>query len=298
MIGVFDSGSGGLTVLRALRDQLPERDFVYLGDHRHAPYGARRADQIEALTQAGVARLFGLGCGLVIIACNTAAAVALQPLQRNWLPTAWPDRKVLGVVAPMVESVAGVRWNGTPSRRRNGPPILTLGVFATTRTVLTCVWRRRIRARARGVTVVQQQCPGLAVMIERGAPAADIDAAVRRFTAGLLGRLDRAPDAVVLGCTHYPLIADRFAAALPATTRILDQPATIARSLAAYLERHPQCDRVGRPGHTDYYTTGDPVAAGVPAARFLGEPVTFFPIYGAPDAPRATLRLAGAGRTA
>jgi glutamate racemase len=298
MIGVFDSGSGGLTVLQALRDALPDRDFIYLGDHRHAPYGVRTEGEINALTRFGVDHLFDLGCGLVIIACNTAAAVALRPLQRGWLQTTWPDRRVLGVLAPMVETITGVPWSGTPGRRRKGPPPRTVGVFATTRSVLTCAWRREIRARAPGVAVVQQQCPGLSTLIERGAPSADIDAAVGRFSAGLLGRLDTAPDAVVLGCTHCGLIADRFAAALPATSRILDQPGTVARSLADYLDRHPQTDADDGSGRVHFYTTGDSGAASGLATRFLSAPVTFFPIGGESGADRPEPQLISAGGAA
>lgn len=284
-------------MLRALRGALPDHDFAYLGDHRHAPYGTRPAGEVNALTRAGIDHLFGLGCGLVIIACNTAAAVALRPLQQDWLPATWPDRRVLGVFVPMVEAITGVPWRGAPGGRRNGPTVLTVGVFATTRTVLTCAWRREIRARAPGVTVVQQQCPGLVRLIERDAPAADIDDAVGRFTAGLLGRLNAAPDAVILGCTHYALIADRFAAALPPETRILDQPGAVARSLAGYLERHPEYEYDaggGGSGGVRYYTTGDTGAASGPATRFLGAPVTFFPIGGDSGADRPELRSIGA----
>jgi len=294
MIGVFDSGSGGLTVLRAVRGVLPDHDFAYLGDHRHAPYGVRTEDEIIALTRAGVDHLFGLGCGLVIIACNTATAVALRRLQQDWLPAMWPDRRVLGVLAPMVETITGVPWNGAPDRRRNGTPAMTVGVFATTRAVLTCAWRREIRARASEVRIAQQQCPELADLIERGARGADIDAAVRRFAAGLLGRLDAAPDAVVLGCTHYGLIAGHFAAALPSRTRILDQPVAVARSLAGYLERHPEYNAGGGSGDVRYYTTGDTGAAGDMSARFLGEPVRFHPIVGDSEAAAPEMQLISA----
>jgi glutamate racemase len=247
------------------------------------------------LTRAGVNRLFDLGCGLVIIACNTAAAVALRQLQQDWLPAAWPDGRLLGVFVPMVEAVTGIPWQRTLGHCRGNRPVRTVGVFATTRTVLTCAWRREIRTRAPGVAVVQQQCPGLAGLIERGTPSADIDAAVRRFTAGLLGRLDKAPDAVVLGCTHYPLIVDRFSAALPPETRILDQPGAVARSLAGYLERHPGYDAVGGSGRVRYHTTGDTGAARGLATRFLGAPVTFLPIGRDPGAGHQQRQLISAG---
>ena len=283
-----------MTVLQALCEALPDHDFAYLGDHRHAPYGVRTEGEVCALTRAGVDHLFDLGCGLVIIASNTATAVALRPLQEDWLPTRWPDRRLLGVLAPMVDAIAGGPWNHITGRRRNGSPAPTVGVFATTRAVLSCAWRRDIRARAPGVAVVQQQCPGLAGLIERGAPSADIDAAVQRFCAGLLGRVGAAPTSVVLGCTHYGLIADRFAAALPPQTRILDQPGAVARSLAGNLERHPEYDDSGGSGDVRYYTTGDTATTGDLASRVLGEPVMFHLIGGDPGAGQPALQLIGA----
>lgn len=263
-------------MLHALRAALPDRDFVYLGDHAHAPYGERTPEEILALTCDAVDRLFALGCPLVVIACNTAAAVALRRLQQDWLPKAWPERRVLGVFVPMVEAITGVPWNG------NGalvPPVraaMTVGVFATPRTILTCAWRNEIRRRAPWVTVVQQQCPGLAALIEEDPPGDAVAGAVARHVAGLMPRLPGPLDAVVLGCTHYPLVAGRFADALPAPVRILDQPAEVARSLTGYLSRHPRfARRPGEDGAVRFLTTGDPARAGWRAARFLGEPATF-----------------------
>jgi len=276
MIGVFDSGSGGLTVLSAIRAALPERDLVYLGDHRHAPYGERSEAEILSYTTAGVDRLLGLGCRLVVVACNTAAAVALRPIQQKWLPQAWPERRILGVFVPMVEAITGRRW------RRHEPvpvavgPTRLIGVFATPRTVLTCAWIREIQTRAPGTRVVQQQCPGLAALIENGASAQVLDDAIDFFVGGLVKRLDRRPDAVVLGCTHYPLVAERFRDALPAGVTILDQPNAVATSLLDYLARHPAfAPAPQETGRSRYYTTGDPTAAAKTATQFLGCPVSF-----------------------
>ena len=277
MIGVFDSGSGGLTVLRALTDALPDRRFVYLGDHANAPYGQRSADDVYRLTIANVERLFAWDCRLVLLACNTASAVALRRLQQHWLPDVAPDRRVLGVLVPMVEAIARVPWQvQAPPSDRPTPPA-TVGVFATPRTVATGAYPSEIGRRAPAVQVVQQACPGLVAAIESDAGGTDLQALIDGYTAELLARMpDRSPDSVVLGCTHYPLAADAFARALPAGIPILDQPAIVARSLVAYLDRHGELDDSSESGDPiRLLSTGSGEASDAVASRFFGKPVTF-----------------------
>ena len=236
-IGVFDSGLGGLTVLGAMVARLPGQDFVYLGDNASAPYGRRAPDEIYALTIAGVKRLFAEGCDLVVLACNTASAVALHDLQVDWLD---------------------------PTRRRG------LG-FATAATVASGAFPRELRFRARDVAVEAQACGGLVEAIEAG----DFEhaaAVARRHVASLLSRLP-APQSAVLGCTHYPLVESAFRAALPPETALVSQPALVADSLADYLRRHPRFR--GGPGGVRYLTTGDPAAVGARAAAFMGAPLPF-----------------------
>ncbi len=276
MIGVFDSGNGGLVILRALRERLPERDIVYLGDHRHAPYGECGIDEIRALTGNGIDLLFELGCQVVIVACNTAAAAALRHLQQDWLPSVWPNRRLLGVFVPMVEAVAGVPWRAGATTPSGGGPRATVGVFATVRTVLTCAWRDEIHRLAPDIQVIQQQCPGLADMIEADADGDVVDAAVGQFASWLLARTSGEPDAVVLGCTHYALITDRFAAALPPTVRILDQPTEVARATQRYLRNHPEfAPMPGENGRTRFLSTGTGASVDRVAERFMGTPVAY-----------------------
>lgn len=277
MIGVFDSGHGGLTVLRALTDAAPGRPFVYLGDHANAPYGPRSDEEIYALTRRGVDALFGQGCGLVVLACNTAAAVALRRLQQTWLGEAHPGRNALGVLVPMVEAITRVPWmvDAPPAGCRPEPR--TVGVFATAATVASGSFPREIGKRAPDVSVVQQACPDLVPLIEEGAPDAAIRPAVERCVAALLAQLGgRRPDSVVLGCTHYPLVAHLFVAALPPGVEVLSQPALVARSLEHYLERHPEY----RPAHerlqdSRFLTTGDAARVSVLAGRFFGRTTAF-----------------------
>ena len=279
MIGVFDSGSGGLTVLRALESALPDRRFVYLGDHANAPYGDRPAEEVYRLTIGSVERLFAEGCRLVLLACNTASAVALRRLQQHWLPTAGVDRRVLGVMVPMVEAITHVPWQvqAPPSGRPTPPAVV--GVFATTRTVATGAYPYEIGRRAPAVQVVQQACPGLVAAIEARADAAVIQSLIDGYAADLLDHApDRRLDSVVLGCTHYPMAADAFARALPNGLPILEQPAIVARSLVAYLQRHGDLDPPSEPGDPiRFLSTGPGSASDAVASRFFGRPVSFAP---------------------
>ncbi len=282
MIGVFDSGHGGLTVLRALVARLPERVFLYLGDHGHAPYGERADAEIYDLTRASVTRLFDRGCRLVLLACNTAAAVALRRLQQDWLPGAYPERRVLGVFVPMVEAVTEVPWHleapptdAQPAGARREPAVV--GVFATRRTVASGAYPREIARRAPQIRVVQQACPGLVALIEAGAAPVDLEAAIVGPVGDLTAQLEGAvPDSVILGCTHYPLVAEAFAKALPAGVPLYSQPALVAESLAGYLTRHSEFDAPAAPrAATRFLTTGDPAAVAALAKRFFGAALRF-----------------------
>ncbi len=209
-IGVFDSGLGGLTILDRLRRALPEQDFVYLGDSANAPYGSRPARQVYELTIQNVQRLFDADCQLVILACNTASAVALHNLQVDLLDAR--AHRVLGVFVPVIEHLTRRDWGD------NAPPTHTglrdVALFATPATVASGAFPRELRFRARDVTVEAQACVGLVEAIEAG----DLDGArgiAAKHVAALLARLPE-PQAAVLGCTHYPLVEDAFRAALPA----------------------------------------------------------------------------------
>lgn len=162
MIGVFDSDHGGLTVQRVLTDHLPEVDFIYLGDHGRAPYGANSAAAVLEYTRAGVEQLFLDGCPLVIIACNTAAAVALRRLQQEWLPHHFPERRILGIIVPTVEAITQVPWSIQEACPKQSGEPTTVGVFGTVHTVRSQLFPIEIAKRAPAIKVVQQACPALA----------------------------------------------------------------------------------------------------------------------------------------
>jgi glutamate racemase len=278
MIGVFDSGHGGLTVLQALERHLPRQQFVYLGDHGHAPYGNRAPDDIYRLTLDAIESLFRLGCPLVVMACNTAAATGLRRLQQTWLPERYPNKRVLGVLVPMVEAITGVPWMADIRTGQRRGRKRTVAIFATRHTVASGAYLHEIGKRAPEITVVQQACPVLVELIERGAPTPVVARGVRRYTALLMRRLNGvAPDAVILGCTHYPLVADLFAAHLPQGVEVLSQPDITARSLAAYLVRHPVFGRATKalPVASHFYTTGAVAGVSALASRFYGKNANF-----------------------
>ncbi|MGF6553779.1 glutamate racemase [Pseudomonas sp. S30_BP2TU TE3576] len=209
MIGVFDSGSGGLTVFRALREAFPNQRFVYYGDHGNAPYGNRDADTIYEFTVSSLERLFELGCSLIVVACNTAAATGLRRLQQTWLPTRYPDKRVIGVIVPMVEAMTGVPWSAESDSGLQNHGKKTVAVFATRYTVESRVFVEETAKRAPNVNLVQQACPSLVRLIEANAPVRDLRRAVRRYVTLLMRRLgDERLDGVFIARLH-PLSVDR-----------------------------------------------------------------------------------------
>lgn len=264
MIGVFDSGSGGLTILKALKDRFPDQDFLYLGDHASAPYGHRSNARIVDLTRSGVERLMAEGCSLVILACNTAAAVALRTLQQQWLPTHAPDNRILGVLVPMVEAITGVPWHQDDPGHEGEPERILL--LATTKTIQSRAYRDEVKKRAPHVALIEKACPGLVDAIEGGAGPAPLKGLIE----GYMSEIETAgAAAAVLGCTHFPLVEDHFRAALPVGVQMLSQPAIVADALADYLKRHPEFATRGS-GKVSLLTTGDPANVNLVSGRFLG----------------------------
>lgn len=242
-IGVFDSGSGGLTVLQALTRALPQQPFIYLGDHAHVPYGNRPREEIKELTAAAVAALFEKGCRLVILACNTATAVALQWLQREWLPSSpyAGTHNVLGVIVPLVEAVTGQDWylhQHTPNTAKAEPETILL--FATVRTVASQVFETELHKRAPHIQIVSEAIPRLVTLIERQTPLPEIQGLIRQAVKQAMHRALRPPSAALLGCTHYPLVEELFTKALPPSCPVYDQPDLTTRSLQSYLAKHPE----------------------------------------------------------
>jgi glutamate racemase len=276
MIGVFDSGHGGLTVFRVLAARFPRVRFIYLGDHANVPYGDRPSEEIVALTKRGVEALFQAGCRLVLLGCNTATCVAARTLQKDWLPVSgWRGRNILGIVAPTVEAATQTPWAVTAPQYPQKYNSDLIAVFGTTRTIASHVYPEEIRKRCPKVTVVQQACAGLAGAIERAAPEADLDALVAAGVGSLMAATHGAPPhRAILGCTHFPLVEGLFRKHLPSFTRILPQPEVVADSLEDYLQRHPRYvgeHEGAQASEPLLLTTGDPALVEAGARIFWRE---------------------------
>ena len=280
-IGVFDSGVGGLTVHHRLVERFPQADFVYLADQANAPYGGRPGEEIVDLTRAGCIRLFDEGCDVVVLACNTAASVALRRLQQTWLPGYRRGLgravNVLGIVVPTIEAATGLPGEHEAERRGDKVEKLDiLGVFSTTAMTNSRVYEIEIDKRRQDVAVFSEPCPELARMIEAGAPREELAAVIEGHVGALKIRIGRHPDRAILGCTHYEITADLFQAALPAGTPLIRQPDATADALTRYFDRHPEFEP-GTSGTRRFLTTGRPGAQHSLVETFWGGPLSFEP---------------------
>lgn len=278
-IGVFDSGIGGLSVHRALVERLPQADFVYLADQANTPYGVRGGEEIVELTRAGCELLFGQGCSIVVLACNTASGIALRRLQQTWLPqmrkTLGRPVNVLGIIVPTIEAATGLPWEHEAERRGDKVEKLDiLAVFSTTATARSRVYEIEIDKRRQDVAVFSEACPTLAQMIEQNAGAVELATVIEGHVKAITARIGRPPDRAILGCTHYEIVADMFRAALPPGTPLIHQPAATADALERYLARHPEYDP-GSSGLRRFLTTGKPGAQHTLVETFWGGPVSF-----------------------
>lgn len=265
-VGIFDSGLGGLTVLDAVANRLPDLPLVYLGDSAHAPYGVRTPDDIYDLTIKSTQRLFDAGCDLVILACNTASAAALRRMQEGWVPE---GKRVLGVFVPLIEALTERQWGDNSPPREVG--VKHVALFATPATVSSRAFQRELAFRAIGVDIEGQACGGVVDAIEDGDMIL-AEALVRGHVDALKRKMPH-PDAAVLGCTHYPLMAAEFQAALGPDVKVFSQAELVAESLADYLTRRPEM--VGPGTASAFLTTGDPARVSSRATQFLRRQITF-----------------------
>lgn len=281
-IGVFDSGVGGLTVHHRLVERFPEADFIYLADQANAPYGGRPGEEIVELTKAGCIRLFEEGCDLVVLACNTAASVALRRLQQTWLPGYRRELgrpvNVLGIVVPTIEAATGLPWEHEAQwKEEKAEKLEILGVFSTPATSRSRVYEIEIDKRRQDVAVFSEPCPELARMIEQNAPRDELAAVIQGHVKALTTRIGRPPNRAILGCTHYEIVADLFQAALPAGTPLIRQPDATADALERYFARHPEF-RPGTSAVRRFLTTGQPGAQNSLVETFWGGPLSFEPV--------------------
>ncbi|MBD5349604.1 MAG: glutamate racemase [Bacteroides sp.] len=261
-IGVFDSGYGGLTILREMRRRLPEYDYLYLGDNARAPYGPRSFDVVYKFTLEAVRYLFAQGCPLVILACNTASAKALRTIQQNDLPQIDPTRRVLGVIRPTVEHLGEMSRDGH------------IGVFATAGTVRSQSYDLEVAKLFPDFTVDSQACPMWVPLVENHeADSEGADYFVNKYVGELFTKRGDI-DTVLLACTHFPILYDKIRRAVPEGVNVVCQGEVVAESLADYLRRHPEMEsRLDRGGTCRYLTTENPESFSSLARIFLDEPV-------------------------
>lgn len=261
-IAVFDSGYGGLTVLRHLLKAFPQYDFIYYGDNARAPYGNRSFDVVYQYTLEAVKMLFDMGSPLVILACNTASAKALRTIQQVDLPKMDASKRVLGVIRPSVESVGAMSSTGN------------VAVLGTIGTVMSESYPIEFRKLFPELKVVQEACPMWVSLVEND----ELDSeGAHYFVKKDLQRLfERAPltDTVILGCTHYPLLLPVIERYLPPKIRLVSQGPIVAASLADYLRRHPEMEqRISRGASVKFYTSEYPGRFNQAATTFLGSDV-------------------------
>lgn len=243
-IGIFDSGYGGLTILHGIRQMLPEYDYIYLGDNARAPYGSRSFEVVYQFTRQAVLKLFERGCHLVILGCNTASAKALRSIQERVLPEVAPERRILGIIRPTVEVLGGL----TKTRH--------VGVLATEGTIKSHSYSLEVAKLHPDIQISGVACPLWAAIVEANeADSPGADYFVKKRIDQLM-RKDPEIDAIVLGCTHYPLLMNSIVRNMPDGVRIIPQGQYVADSLKAYLDRHPEIDGMcTKQGTCQYLTT-------------------------------------------
>ncbi len=261
-IGVFDSGYGGLTVFKSIAEQLPEYDYIYMGDNARTPYGDHSFDTVYQYTLECVEWLFAQGCPLVILACNTASAKALRSIQQNVLPEKYPNHRVLGVIRPTAEVIQSY----TKTNK--------VGVLGTRGTVNSESYKLEINKLFPDIEVSQQSCPMWVPLIENNEHLGEgADYFVKKYIDALRAKSGDI-DCILLACTHYPLLIPKIRKFVPEGVNLVVQGDIVAKSLTTYLQNHPEmASRINRSGARRFYTSGDPNVFNEQASIFFGNTV-------------------------
>jgi len=260
MIGVFDSGIGGLTVLRSFLRDLPNYNYLYLGDSARTPYGNKSLDVIYEYTRQAVAFLFERGCVLIILACNTASAKALRKIQQEWLPVHYPDRRVLGVAIPLAEAGVEVTRFGR------------IGVIGTRATIESRVHEQELKKLKGDLRVFGLACPLLVPLVEEGwVGRPETNMILKKYLRQVKSKK---VDTLILGCTHYPFLQKDIERIMGKNCRVLNGPDIVAEKLADYLHRHPEIEeRLPKGGEVAYCTTDDTGIFRSLGEQFLGRKI-------------------------
>lgn len=256
MIGVFDSGFGGLTILKEFLSQLPEYDYIYLGDNARAPYGNKSEGVIFDYTKEAVDFLFKEGAELIIIACNTASAKALRKIQKEFLPFNYPKKRVLGVIIPIAEVIAELKP-------------LRIGVIGTKVTVESGIYEAEIKKLFKEPIIYSRACPLLVPLIEEGwAKKVETKRILKKYLRPIK---EKKIEALILGCTHYPILFKEIKEIMGKRTKIFDSPQIVAEKLNNYLNRHPEIEKkLNKNRKRLFYTTDSSEKFKEMGKRFLG----------------------------
>ena len=259
-IGVFDSGYGGLTILKDFVRGLPQYDYLYLGDNARAPYGTRSFDTVYRYTLQCVKWLLAQGCPLVILACNTASAKALRTIQQKDLPSMAPGVRVLGVIRPTTETIGNHSKTGH------------IGILATNGTVQSESYTIEIAKFFPQMTVSQEACPMWVPLVENNEHQTEgADYFIKKHVDAILEK-DHHIDTLLLACTHYPLLREKIQARLPDGIRLVSQGEIVTQSLKDYLGRHPEIEKkIGQGGTRRFVTTDSPADFSAKASVFFGD---------------------------
>lgn len=259
-IGIFDSGFGGLTITKSILKELPEYDFVYLGDTARVPYGNRSRDVIYEFTKQAVDFLFINNCELVILACNTASSEALRKIQQEYLSKNYPNKRVLGVVIPASEYAAEKTKNGK------------VGVIATEGTVKSGAFKRELRKQNPKIKVFQNACPLLVPIIESGEQNSEVaDIMLKKYLKPLLAK---DVDTLILGCTHYGILESKIKKLIGEKVTVISEANVVAKKLKDYLKRHPEIDKkLSKKSKQIFYSTDVTENFSTLGSKFIGRKI-------------------------
>jgi len=261
-IGIFDSGYGGLTILSEIKKELPEYDYLYLGDNARTPYGSRSFDVVYEFTLEAVKELFSRGCELIILACNTASAKALRTIQQEYLPTIDANKRVLGVIRPSIETISEITKTNH------------IGILATEGTVKSNSYPIELYKIDSDIKIVQQACPMWVPIIENNKHNTDAGKLFIKEDLNELLKKDKEIDSIILGCTHYPIIKDYIESVVPKGIKVISQGAIVASKTKEYLLKHKSLEaKCSKNGIVRYLTTENVPDFDKQASLFLREEV-------------------------
>ena len=259
MIGIFDSGFGGLSIFKEIEKELPNYDYLYLGDNARAPYGNHSQEIIYEYTKQALDYLFNQGCHLIILACHTASAEALRKIQKEYLPEKHQKKNVLGVVRPLIEEASELTKNKV------------IAVMGTKSTILSKTYVKELIEKDKNIKVKQQACPLLVPLIEENwENRIETKMILKKYIKPLKSYN---PDIVILGCTHYSFLADKIQKYFGKNTRVLDSGKIVARKLKEYLKKHKDLVKESKERKRIFLTTDDNIVFAKAALKFLGREV-------------------------